>query len=118
MHAYKPRFFFTALLVSIGLSAAATVLYHHYTQDAGAALTLGSYIVTCLALLLAIFAVGDYIGFHKPEGDDAYEYDSKDGEFMMEKGKSFKTQVDSRTMKKIDASLERNEAKWRREGRR
>jgi hypothetical protein len=87
----------------------AIVLYHHYTQDTSSALALGSYIVTCLALLLALFAVGDYIGLHKTNEDSGFEYNSKEGEFKTLKGKSFRKQVDIRTMEKIRASLERGD---------
>jgi hypothetical protein len=89
----------------------ATVLYSHYTQDTSSALALGSYIVTCLALLLALFAVGDYIGLHKTNEDSGFEYNSKEGEFRTLKGKSFRKQVDTRTMEKIKASLERGDRK-------
>lgn len=80
-------------------------MYHHYTKDASSAFTLASYIVTRLALFLALIAAGYYIGLHKPKSDDEYEYDSTYGELEYVKGETFMKQLDTRLKEKIMASL-------------
>lgn len=78
----KPsRFFFWLLILAILLSVGAGVLYGVLRKDVSTAVTLASYIVTCLALLLALIAAGDFVGLQKPTGEVNFEFDSRTGDF-------------------------------------
>jgi hypothetical protein len=86
----KPRFFFWILLFFIALSAAAAVIYYHFKHDASTAISLGSYIVTCLALVLGLVAAGEYVGLQKPASGLNFDYNSKSGDFDFAEGEAMR----------------------------
>lgn len=72
--------------LAIVLSASALIVYHEFTNDIATAVSLATYIVTCFALMLALVAVGDYVGLKKPQGEANFEYNSSSGELNLVTG--------------------------------
>jgi len=103
------RFFFWMLALATCLSASAAVLYHHYTSDAATAISLASYIVTCLALLLALVAAGDYVGLQKLQDAVNFDYNSNSGDFDLATGKELQEKLDPNALDKLKESMRRAE---------
>lgn len=98
------------------LSASATILYSHYTGDVSTAISLGSYIVTCLALLLALVAAGDYVGLQKPGDAINFDYDSTSGDFAMATGKELTGKLDANARDSLRKSIRKGERSRRGRG--
>jgi hypothetical protein len=105
------RFFFWLLILATALSASSAIVYSHYTDDASTAISLASYIVTCLALLLALVAAGDYVGLQKPGDGVNFDYNSTNGDFDMVTGKELQEKLDASAQDRLKKS--RREAEQR-----
>ena len=55
------------LAILIVVSTGAGVLYAVLKSDAGTGLSIASYILTCLSLILAVVAAGEWLGISKPD---------------------------------------------------
>ncbi|KAJ9613318.1 hypothetical protein H2200_003260 [Cladophialophora chaetospira] len=55
------------LAILIIISTGAGVLYAVLKSDAGTGLSIASYILTCLSLILAVVAAGEWLGITKPD---------------------------------------------------
>jgi hypothetical protein len=103
------RFFFWMLVLAICLSACAAILYHQHTKDVSTAITLASYIVTCLALVLALVAAGDYVGLQKLQDAVNFDYNSDSGDFDLATGKELQEKLDPNALDKLKESRRRAE---------
>jgi hypothetical protein len=70
--------YFALLVLVIAISAGAIGVYNHYTGDIGTAVSIGSYILTASAAVLAFIAIADWVGFSKPD-PSTYVYDIETG---------------------------------------
>lgn len=66
-------FLILLIIISTGGGSAYAVL----TGDAGTGLSIASYVLTVLALVLALVAAGDWLGLKKPDSF-AFAYDVED----------------------------------------
>jgi hypothetical protein len=110
------RFFFWLLLLAIVLSACTAVLYCELTSDVSTAISLASYVVTCLALMLALVAAGDYVGLQKPQSGVNFDYNSNSGDFDMATGKELEEKLDQNARDKLKKSRRKAELRKKQEG--
>ena len=69
------------------------------------AISLASYIVTCLALLLALVAAGDYVGLQNLGEAVNFDYNSTNGDFDMATGKDLMEKLDANVRDKLSRSM-------------
>jgi hypothetical protein len=80
------------------------------------AISLASYIVTCLALLLALVAAGDYVGLQKPGDAINFDYDSTNGDFGMATGRELTDKLDPDMKDRLRRSMRKGERRRKRSG--
>jgi len=68
---------YVALFGAIFLSATGGLVYGFLRSDFGAGFGIASFVITCLSLLLALFAAADYIGMETPDSFSAMDVYTK-----------------------------------------
>jgi hypothetical protein len=93
------------------VSTGAGVVYGLLRMDISTAVSLASYIVTCLALLLALIAAGDYVGLQKPPSEVNFDYNSNTGDFYEATGEGLKDGLGQNAKERLQASLQRERSR-------
>lgn len=63
-------------MLLILISTAAGVVYAVVLSDAGTGLSISSYVLACLSLILAVIVAGEWIGLTKPDSFSfAYDWE-------------------------------------------
>jgi hypothetical protein len=82
------------LLFCLGLSAMSIAIYaHEIPDDIATAVGVGSYVATCLSIVIAFLAAGAYIGATMPE-DDAFKYKVHNSNKEEEKNAFYETGIE------------------------
>jgi len=71
-HVLRKIYFLLILLIAI--STTGGVIYAVVQDDVGTGLSIATYVLTCLSLILALLAIGEWLGLTKPDSF-AFAYD-------------------------------------------